>query len=170
MFSNSLILFAYGQSPLFVLCIISKKRNKILKYLIFSNLLVSFISIIQYKFNNGDLTYFMLFLLGIILSLVYLIFEVVYKKKAIAIFDNDNYKEKNSEPYFIYGKKWSKISKIFAILAVIYLPLLIVLNKYIGVESISGVIMQEIIIILNYFIWSKCSKQLVNERKRLINE
>jgi len=112
----------------------------------------------------------MLFLLGIILSLVYLIFEVVYKKKAIEIFDKRNHidKVKYIEPYFIYEKKWSRTSKIFAVLAIIYLPLLIFLNKYIKIESFSGVIIQESIIIINYFIWSKCSKQLVNERKRLI--
>lgn len=161
------ILFAYGQVPLFVLCVISKTRDKILKPIIFSNLLVSLASILHYKFNNAIQSYLMLSIVGIILSLVYLIFAILYKNKAIRTFDNDNYidKEKYSEKYFRYEKEWMKISKMYAILAIIYLPLLIFRNKYIRVESLFDAIIQEIIIIINYFIWSRCSKQLLNERK-----
>lgn len=164
----TILLFAYGQSPLFILCVISKKREKILKYIIPLNLIVSVIFAVNYKFNNGNARDLGLSILAAILFLVYVIFNVIYKKKAVDIFDNDNYKERNIKTYIAHEKEWNGNSKLFSIAAIIYLLVLIIFNKYVNVENFFTIVINEIIIIINYFIWSKCSKQLIKEIESLI--
>lgn len=161
------ILIVSAQYPLFVSSILFNKSD-ILKKLSIANLFIGISSLAYYRYDSSMQLYLWLSIEMFMIDFMYILYIMIFKKSLSNIFDSTYIESKYDYIVLMenYAKAWKLVSKVFEILMYTYLPIYIIIN-YKDINVTLELIAQQILLILNYFIWKRCGELLLRESNKL---
>ncbi len=163
------ILIVLAQYPLFMeLIIFNKRRNELLKSIMIINAIASMAAFVIYTIDKLQWGVWIAIEL-LVINIIYSIYNVFFKENISRIFDSDYIEDKDSYIEFMtkYIEKYKSMIFILKIGMFVYALIYLSIMKYVSVSYIKYVVLQEILLILNYFIWKKGYTVFNNEKIRL---
>jgi len=166
------ILYVATQYPMIIQIIMLKeKRDLLLSYTMSINVAIGLLSLVFYNYFNLKALYFWVAIEVIGITIYFVSYILILKKRLSETFDSEEFLDKDGYMEAMLNKAsfWEKISVYFRIMCFVYLPIAIIANNILNLNCILEIIIEEILLVLNYRIWKTASKRFVLATRSMVN-